>query len=64
MRSWTHYARWNPVISAGLAGVPSTDIARQRVINMLRADDPQLARAGASFAYDNYWSDRAVTDQG
>lgn len=56
------FARWNPVIHARLDQVPAEQVARQRVVNMLQAEDAELARAGASFAYDAYLGDPQMTD--
>lgn len=56
------FARWNPMISAGLEQAPPGGLRKARVMNMLRAADPKLARAGASFVYDEFSRDREVTD--
>lgn len=62
LRVLPDYARWNPVIAAGTAEVPADAIRRKRVTNMLTAADHSLARAGASFVYDEYARDTAMTD--
>lgn len=62
LRVLPDFARWNPVIAAGVSDVPSVDIPRQRVMNMLRADSPQLVHAGASIAYNSYLQDAAIIE--
>ena len=38
------------------------DLSRQRAINMLQSNEPELMRAGASTVVANYAKDRQVTD--
>jgi hypothetical protein len=62
LRVLTDFAAWNPAIVAGLESAAPGQLWRRRVINMLQANDPRLARAGASFVFDSYVDDREITN--
>lgn len=54
------FARWNPVISNGLENTPKDRIKKQRVINMLTAQDLELKRAGFSLVDTLYSHDEEM----
>ena len=62
LRVLPQYAAWNPIITKGTETVAALEIPRQRVINMLNSNDPELMRAGASFVLTRFITDRQITD--
>ena len=56
------FARWNPIIAQGIDAVDAADISRQRTINMLQSNEPELMRAGASTVISSYLQDQRLTD--